>query len=691
VRPQLETLEDRYLLSGSGVLGAAADRVVATLGMEGVKEIVLPDGKILVGGTAVGHRPSLPEVPLGARYLIPGRIDPRGFYTEIELARFNADGSLDPTFGNDGVVAFQPGNADAFGDFALQPNGDVVVVGTNSQLYGLERLDFGPVVTPFLSLPGAMPGIFPLPFRRYPFWLPVDDDNEFVVARFNANGTLDSSFGQNGSGYQLGTAGFGTAVAVQPDGKIVVAGENGPYFQQASSVVVARYNADGSLDTTFNSGGPMPGLVTTLVDVDAYQPNISVTSVLLQKDGNIVVGVSKAEEAGTNTGSSILVLRYDADGSLDAGFGTGGIVTYTGAPGTSPTLAGVAIEADGTIVAAGNEAGGGLLLVGFNGDGSLDGSFGQGGVVTFDTGSEPGGIVWNKTGGVLLQPDGRIVVAGGGELSGSPSPWLLARFDADGTPDTTFGTGGQVVTAFGTQGAEALAVSLAPDGSLVAAGVVLQPPSTGENPNPLAPPIPGWLGIVDYPANGSAPVAQIPTAPQDVPPPVPDHHHHEHHRRPVFRLPPVWPMEPIWPCPPITLLPVTPPPVLPPLPVSTPPIREVMASATLAPTATPTPIVPPGQERALALADTAFASLATGRGTPAAIAPTPQPVAGGVASHISATPPAVPQSGAAEAQSEAVARLSGGGGGEVVADDLFSLAGDPAGERVLVYGRASDE
>src|SRR5579883_400304 len=131
-RPQLETLEDRFLLSGSGALGGSANQVLAPLGLNNIQEIVLPDGRILVGGTAAGHRPSLPELPPDMRYLFPERIDPRGFYTEIELVRFNADGSLDATFGNDGVVTFQPGNSDVFSNFALDPNGDVVVVGTNS-------------------------------------------------------------------------------------------------------------------------------------------------------------------------------------------------------------------------------------------------------------------------------------------------------------------------------------------------------------------------------------------------------------------------------------------------------------------------------------------------------------------------------------------------------------------------------
>jgi uncharacterized delta-60 repeat protein len=205
-----------------------------------------------------------------------------------------------------------------------------------------------------------------------------------------AGGELDTSFDDDG----MVTTDFGgldeaLGVAIQADGKIVAAGRG----TAVGDFALARYNRDGSLDTSFDGDGK----VTT----DFGSPFDVALGVAIQPDGRIVA-------AGTAAGDDFALARYNRDGTLDTSFdGDGKVTTDFGA--MDAALGAPAIQPDGKIVAAGyTTAGGDFALARYNRDGSLDTSFDGDGKVTTDFGSP-----FDVAAGVAMQPNGRIVAAGG--------------------------------------------------------------------------------------------------------------------------------------------------------------------------------------------------------------------------------------------------------------------------------------
>ena len=269
-----------------------------------------------------------------------------------------------------------------------------------------------------------------------------------------ADGDLDTSFGTGGKVVTsfLGQDDFVRSVAIQSDGKIVVAGEtkNGTYDEFA----LARYNPDGTLDTSFgNSGGKK---IT-----NSNNNGDHARSVAIQSDGKIVLA-----GAGDNTGNDDFALyRYNTDGSLDSSFGTGGKV-FTAVGSGNDFAESVAIQSDGKIVVAGysyNGSNDDFALVRYNTDGSLDTSFDSDGKVTTDVGS--GSDVANS---VAIQSDGKIVAAG--YSFGNSGDFALVRYNTDGSLDTSFDSDGKVTTEVGSGGDVAWSVAIQSDGKIVAAG-----------------------------------------------------------------------------------------------------------------------------------------------------------------------------------------------------------------------------
>jgi len=322
-----------------------------------------------------------------------------GFNLSTSLLK---DGDLDATFGNDGKVITDFGGNDSGNAVALQKDGKIVVAGDS--------------------------GLYP----------PCD----FAVARYNTNGSLDFTFGIEGKvTTDLGGAtDIGNAVALQKDGKIVVAGQSDA--EGDNDFAIARYNTDGSLDLTFGMGGK----VTT--DFGGIDRGLAVT---LQKDGKIVVAGFASND--------FAVARYNMDGSLDLTFGTGGKVTTDFGGNDSGNA--VVLQKDGKIVVAGT-SGGDFAIARYNTDGSLDLTFGDNGTVTTDFGGN-----FDRGRAVALQKDGKTVVAGG-----APSGFGIARYNTDGSLDLTFGMEGKVITDFGVGSEEGYGVALQKDGKVVVAGAV---------------------------------------------------------------------------------------------------------------------------------------------------------------------------------------------------------------------------
>ena len=270
--------------------------------------------------------------------------------------------------------------------------------------------------------------------------IPFGFEKPFAIVRYNADGTLDTTFGSNGVATPLASRGGDVhAMVIQPDGRIVVAGHG---------FCLARLMADGSLDPSFGSGGEVVGPIAPPGPVSQL-----VFGMALQADGRIVL----AGQADGGSGAAAALARYNTDGSRDVSFGTGGVV-FGPYPGIASA---VALQADGRIVVAG----GAFQVTRFNADGTLDAGFGSGGQVTVPIGEVEFDSLANA---ILVQPDGRIVVAGGTTLS--RYDFALARLDPDGNLDPGFGHGGMVTTDF-NGGFDAIrALVLQPDGRVVAAG-----------------------------------------------------------------------------------------------------------------------------------------------------------------------------------------------------------------------------
>jgi uncharacterized delta-60 repeat protein len=326
------------------------------------------------------------------------------FNWDFAVVRYNTNGTLDTTFGGSGIVITQlTVNYDGAFSVAIQADGKIVVAGSHSNCFCI-------------------------------------NNSSFAVVRYNPNGTLDTSF--NGTGKVItqvnSSWGYAKSVAIQADGKIVVAGNSGNY-----NFAIVRYNVDGSLDTTFNGTGKVitPG-------------GSGANSVAIQADGKIIAAGS----------SPFTLVRYNTDGTLDTSFnGTGKVITSVGNAGSGAEE--LAIQPDGKIVAAGYAVGANndFAFVRYNPNGSLDTSFGGTGKIIIPIGNS-----FDYAYSVAIQADGKIVAAGSSS-NNSGSDFAVVRLNPNGSLDTTFNGTGKVTTAFGGQDF-AVATAIQADGKIVVAG-----------------------------------------------------------------------------------------------------------------------------------------------------------------------------------------------------------------------------
>jgi uncharacterized delta-60 repeat protein len=398
-----------------------------------------------------------------------------------------APGNLDPSFGVGGQVTTDITNStDIANAVTIQADGKLVVVGET--------------------------------YRKNDF-----SDEDFVVTRYNTDGTLDPAFGRRGKVRTdfPGLAGVPSSVVVQPDGKIVVAGGAFPLFTFLGNFKVVRYNSNGTLDNSFGVGG----IVTTTFPEGSYA-----NAIALQSDGKIIAAGTVFVDVviGDMSNTDFALARYNPDGSLDSSFGNGGTVT-TDFFGTEDDAFSVLIQPDGKIIAVGSSNNPATFYdfaaVRYLSNGTIDTTFGVGGKVTTDFGDQnfdrahsaalqpdgsivAAGFAISQNGGsqnfavarytpngvldttfsrdgmteidfgnccqsayeVLLQSDGKIVTVGYANTEDSDSDFLLARLTPRGALDATFGTGGQVRTSFGDLNGGANGAVLQPDGKIVAVG-----------------------------------------------------------------------------------------------------------------------------------------------------------------------------------------------------------------------------
>jgi uncharacterized delta-60 repeat protein len=393
-------MEERRLLSG-GVLDATfgTGGIATLLVASGVASSVATypqagtanDGKIVVGGW---------------NYLPNAK-------TEFSLVRYNLDGSLDKSFGGTGEVGGPMGRVRAV---AIEPDGKILAAGMSG--------------------------------------------NDFAVARYNTNGSLDITFGNRG----VATTGFSKnsfdeifAVGLQADGKIVVAGGTTPANSTTRELAVVRYNANGTLDTSFGTGGKALDLATSPAEGGGTQ---GMYLAIDPGTGSIIV--QAADPAG-----NAMIVDYTASGKLDTRFNGTGHETLSNTYSSSA----VAIQpSDHRIVLACASGINNQTLVRLNSDGTADTTFGTGGTVTL-----PLHLMDGDQQSVKIQADGRIVVAAtaGTAATGSNSGFIVTRFDSiNGSLDTSFGVNGIAIASSAAlpDGIVSADMALEPDGRIVVAG-----------------------------------------------------------------------------------------------------------------------------------------------------------------------------------------------------------------------------
>ncbi|HET6765815.1 MAG TPA: T9SS type A sorting domain-containing protein [Chitinophagaceae bacterium] len=334
---------------------------------------------------------------------------------EFGLIRYKADGKLDSAFGTNGRVTAQVGSGESQAEAsALQSDGKIVSAGSATSA-GYIR--------------------------------------SFALVRYHSNGKVDSSFGLNGRVItQVGTSyDYATAIAIQPDGKIIVVGASfDAYYTGAFAIL--KYNNNGSLDNSFGQNGKIithPGPLISYIGNTYFGRHADeyASAVLIQSDGKIVVAGKSYSYSGCwdyyggiYCNPALAVLRFNNNGTVDSSFGINGKV----ADSVKLLYASSAVlQNDEKIVIAGSGYSGGFVTARFKTNGSPDSSFGNNGISITQT--VTGGNPWAAS--VAIQPDEKIVVAGT-----TANNFTVARYLTDGNLDNTFNGNGVLVFDIGQPG-----------------------------------------------------------------------------------------------------------------------------------------------------------------------------------------------------------------------------------------------
>ncbi len=355
-------------------------------------------------------------------------------------------GDLDPTFGTNGTVLAPI--ADTGGNFftggsVLQTDGKIIVAG---QIDANGKTNCG-------------------------------------AARFNADGSLDTSFATNGRfiflPFQIGSC-RSPAIALQPDGKILLGGNTFTPSPDNSSggddAILIRLNANGTLDSSFGTNGFLVTFTGTPESRFGFGGGRGhgagfITSIQVQTDGKIIaVGYANSTQPSSRT--DMIVLRYNANGTRDTSFAAGDQANVRFDTALIYNVATTsALQSDGKILLAGyiirNDTPSPLdsAIARLNADGSLDTSFGTGGKVLIDLGDGRG----DNINSILILPNGKILA--GGSVASNVQSFTLARFNVNGALDSTFGTGGKIITTVSTSSGIGLnRILLQPDGKIIAGG-----------------------------------------------------------------------------------------------------------------------------------------------------------------------------------------------------------------------------
>ena len=419
------TLDATWAASSSLGAGKTITPVLSGTASDYANAVVLqPDGKVVLAGACTNAANTS---------------------TNFCALRYNADGTLDTSFGVGGLVVtiVSPLGAnakDSANAAILQPDGKLVLAG-----------------------------------RCY---LGASDANgltyDFCAARYLASGALDSTFGTGGKVIiSLGVKDHvATVIAMQPDGKLVLAGDCVVVTFFETHFCAVRYLANGDLDTTFNSTGKLIAPVSTKED--------HATGLAVLPDGKLVMGGTCFS---TTSNRGFCAVRYLANGTVDLTFGgsnTGKVTTAIGS--VNDRASAMAMQPDGKLILAGHcyvnvaftvETYKRICALRYSDTGVLDPSFGGGKFIV----PAPVPDYNEAVIAISVQPDGKLLMAGscdnrlGAVLGNGYIPdFCTLRFNDDGALDKSFGGAGKVVTTLGDSFNTATGVALQVDGKLVVAG-----------------------------------------------------------------------------------------------------------------------------------------------------------------------------------------------------------------------------
>ena len=360
-----------------------------------------------------------------------------GNHYEFGILRYKTEGQMDSSFGSNGRTSLAVGISSYPTAGALQPDGKIVVVGPAN----ISNNSFG-----------------------------------FAVVRYNSNGSPDTSFGS--SGQVVGRFGTyydsPTALAIQQDGKIIVVGKSMDGYY-TGAFAVTRFNSNGIVDSSFGQNGKITthlGSFITYIGGQYYgrYADESADGVVVQPDGKIVVAGSSYTVdgcwdyyGGIYCNPAFVMLRYNSNGTVDSSFGTKGKVSDSV---QLLTMSSLAMQNDGKILISGSGNQNAFLTKRYNANGNIDNSFGAGGIsITKITGSN----IYYGSRSLAIAPDGRIILGGTLNIN-SISQLAVLRFNSNGLPDSSFNASGSLFFKIGQTGSQDEVTSIALQGNKIIAG-----------------------------------------------------------------------------------------------------------------------------------------------------------------------------------------------------------------------------
>jgi uncharacterized delta-60 repeat protein len=383
---------------------------------------------------------------------------------------------LDTTFGSSGKVIQPIGSSKDYGySLAIQPDGKILLGGycsngSNDDFCIARFNSDGTLDTTFGSSGKVIQPIGSANDRGQSLAIQPDgkillggfcsngSNWDFCIVRFNSDGTLDTTFGSSNKVIQpIGSSkDYGYSLAIQPDGKILLGG----YCRNGSSedLCIVRFNSDGTLDTTFGSSNKVIQPIGSANDRGQ--------SLAIQPDGKILLGGYCKTEKG---GLDFCIARFNSDSFLDITFGNSGIeIQYIGGLNYDDEGKSLVIQPDGEILFGGrcyNERNWDFCIARFKSNGFLDTTF----YIPYGYKIQPIGSDDDYGNSLAIQPDGKILL-GGYCKNGSHYDFCISRFNSDGTLDKTFGSSGKVIQPIGSYDDYGYSLAIQPDGKILFGG-----------------------------------------------------------------------------------------------------------------------------------------------------------------------------------------------------------------------------